>query len=185
MTFSPREIGYDFSIWTLKAIRRHIKRKQKKKMLISGTYRMSKRNNLSWIVTRLMPAKADLQKKWVYRKEKVYHKKSWSLWCHFNSERKFVLSFRYPPKSQALRCNKPILPIYGSRERLNVIGAIDPINDKDFFAYIGSLNTKNFKRFLQSIAGKYSGLGKPYIFTDNARSYYAKSLKQYLDSVRN
>ncbi len=60
---SPREIDYDFSTWTLKAIVGHVKKKFGKEMSISGVDRMLKRENLSRVVPRPMPAKADPQKK--------------------------------------------------------------------------------------------------------------------------
>ena len=63
VTDSPRNIGYDFSLWTLKAIVGHIKEKYQKEMTISGAQRMLKRNNLSRIVPRPMPVKGDPQKK--------------------------------------------------------------------------------------------------------------------------
>ena len=84
----------------------------------------------------------------------------------------------------AIRGSKPILPIYGSRARLNVIGAIDSINDKGYFAYIKNLNAKLFESFLRGLLKFYPGPGKIYMFLDNASSHHAKSLKPFLKGVQ-
>ncbi len=80
----------------------------------------------------------------------------------------------------AIKGTAPILPIYTSRERLNVIGAFDPVNDQGFFAYIKSLNAKNFEGFLRALLKKYLKPRKFYLILDNARAHHAKSLKRFL-----
>jgi len=85
----------------------------------------------------------------------------------------------------AIKCTTPILPIHGSRERLNVIGAIDPINDQGFFAYIDNLNAKNFEGFLRGITARFPGSGKLFLILDNSRAHHANSLNPFLSSVQN
>lgn len=60
---SPRDLGYDYSNWMLKIIAEHIKRKYGKKMTLSGIWRMLKRHDMTRLVPRPMPAKADPKKK--------------------------------------------------------------------------------------------------------------------------
>ena len=59
---NPRDIGYDFSTWTLKAIEAHILKKFGKTMTIGGIHDMLKRNRISLVVPRPMPVKGDLEK---------------------------------------------------------------------------------------------------------------------------
>lgn len=59
---SPRELGLDYSNWMLKIIVEHVKRKFGKEMTPSGIWRVLKRHNLTRLVPRPMPAKADPKK---------------------------------------------------------------------------------------------------------------------------
>jgi len=59
---SPRDLGFDYSNWMLKIIVEHVKRKYDKEMTISGVWRILRRQNMTRIVPRPMPAKADPQK---------------------------------------------------------------------------------------------------------------------------
>ena len=65
---SPRDLGYDFSHWTLKAIVGHLEEVYDVKMSISGLARFLKRNNITRIVPRPMPAKGDEKKRISSRK---------------------------------------------------------------------------------------------------------------------
>ncbi|MHA1727541.1 MAG: helix-turn-helix domain-containing protein [Promethearchaeota archaeon] len=60
---NPRDAGYDFSTWTLKAIAGHIQKKFNTSVSLSGIYRMLKRNKMTLIVPRPMPVKGDAKKK--------------------------------------------------------------------------------------------------------------------------
>lgn len=59
---SPRELGYDYSNWMLKIIAEHVKRKYGIKMTPSGIWRLLKRHDMTRLVPRPMPAKADPKK---------------------------------------------------------------------------------------------------------------------------
>ncbi len=50
-------------MWTLKAIAGHVEKEYDETMSLNGVYRMLKRNDLSRVVPRPMPAKADPKKK--------------------------------------------------------------------------------------------------------------------------
>jgi len=60
---NPRDIGYDFSTWTLKAIVAHILQKFNITITISGVHQMLKRNKITLVVPRPMPVKGDPEKK--------------------------------------------------------------------------------------------------------------------------
>jgi transposase len=59
----PREMGFSFSTWTLKAISEYILQEFGKEMSVSGISRMLARNDIVQIKPRPMPAKADPKKK--------------------------------------------------------------------------------------------------------------------------
>lgn len=59
----PREVGYDFSSWTLKAMAEHMKQKFGRSMSLSGIFRLLKRHNITLLVPRPLPAKGDEKKK--------------------------------------------------------------------------------------------------------------------------
>ncbi|MBD3253541.1 MAG: helix-turn-helix domain-containing protein [Candidatus Lokiarchaeota archaeon] len=59
---SPRESGYRFSTWTLKAISNHVSREFDKEMSESGIYKMLRRNDIVQVKPRPMPAKGDPKK---------------------------------------------------------------------------------------------------------------------------
>jgi len=84
----------------------------------------------------------------------------------------------------ALKGTKPILRTFGSHEKINVIGAINPFEDEGIYGYIETLNAKNFEAFLRKIVEIYGSSGKTYMFLDNARAHHAKLLQPFLESVR-
>ncbi len=59
---SPRDFGYDYSNWMLKIIAEHVKRKYGIKMTLSGIWRILKRHDMTRLVPRPLPAKADPKK---------------------------------------------------------------------------------------------------------------------------
>lgn len=89
-----------------------------------------------------------------------------------------------PRKIWALKGTKPILRTFGSHEKVNVIGAINPFEDEGIYAYIKTLTGKNFEVFLHKIVDVYCSSGKTYMFLDNARAHHAKLLQLFLESVR-
>ncbi len=89
-----------------------------------------------------------------------------------------------PRRIWALKGTKPITRTFGSHEKVNVIGAINPFKDEGIYAYIESLNANNFKIFLRKIVDIYCTLGKTYMFLDNARAHHAKLLQSFLEEVR-
>lgn len=60
---SPQKQGYEFSNWTMKAVKGHIKNRYSKEISISGVCRMLKRNDISRVMPRPMLAKGDPKKK--------------------------------------------------------------------------------------------------------------------------
>ena len=60
---SPKDAGYDNSTWVLKSISAHVKTTYGEDYTLSGLNRMLKRENLTRLVPRPMPAKADPKKK--------------------------------------------------------------------------------------------------------------------------
>jgi len=89
-----------------------------------------------------------------------------------------------PHKTWTIRGTKPILPIHGSYERLNVIGAIDPINNKGLYQYIKKLDYINFGYFLEYIIKQFPNINKIYIILDNARAHHAKALNPLLKTLQ-
>jgi len=85
----------------------------------------------------------------------------------------------------ALKGTKPILRTFNSHEKVNVVGAINPFEDEGIYAYIDSLNGKNFETFVRKIIEIYGKSGKIYMFLDNARAHHAKLLQSFLESVQN
>ena len=59
---SPRESGFDFSTWTLKAISEYISQRFGTQMSLSAISRMLARNDIVQIKPRPMPAKGDPKK---------------------------------------------------------------------------------------------------------------------------
>jgi len=60
---NPRDLGYEFSTWTLKAIVTHMYAKFNKVMTLGGVHAMLKRNNIRLVVPRPIPVKGDPVKK--------------------------------------------------------------------------------------------------------------------------
>lgn len=58
----PREIGFEFSTWTLKMIAKYILEQFGKHISLSSISRMLKRNNIVQLVPRTRPAKGDAKK---------------------------------------------------------------------------------------------------------------------------
>lgn len=56
---SPREVGFETGTWTLKAMVKHLEEHYKKRISLSGVHRMLKREKITRLVPRPMPAKAD------------------------------------------------------------------------------------------------------------------------------
>ena len=59
---SPGESGFDYSNWMLKLMVEHVKRKYGVEITQSGIWRMLKRHNVTRLVPRPLPAKADPEK---------------------------------------------------------------------------------------------------------------------------
>lgn len=59
---SPRESGFNFSTWTLKAISEYISQEFEKDISLSAISRMLARNDIVQIKPRPMPAKGDIKK---------------------------------------------------------------------------------------------------------------------------
>jgi len=89
-----------------------------------------------------------------------------------------------PHKTWTIRGTKPILPVSGSHERLNVIGAIDPINNEGLFQFIKKLDYKSFGSFLEYIINQFPNINKIYIILDNAKAHHAKALNPLLKSLQ-
>lgn len=89
-----------------------------------------------------------------------------------------------PHKTWTIRGTKPVLPVYDSHKHLNVIGAIDLINNKELFQYIKKLDYMNFGNFLEYIVSQFSNANKIYIILDNARAHHAKALNHLLKSLQ-
>jgi len=97
----------------------------------------------------------------------------------YEDESSFYLN-GIPHKKWSRKGQRPELQIHGGRERLNVIGALDPKNNRGFFQYIGNLNARNFLQFLKGILSQYSPAIHVYMILDNARSHHAKLLGPFL-----
>ncbi|MHA1896056.1 MAG: helix-turn-helix domain-containing protein [Promethearchaeota archaeon] len=60
---NPRDLGYEFSTWTLKAIAAHMYAKFNKVMTLGGVPTMLKRNNIRLVVPRPISVRGDPVKK--------------------------------------------------------------------------------------------------------------------------
>lgn len=97
----------------------------------------------------------------------------------FQDESSFYFSPE-PRRIWAPKGSKPILRIHSGKKRLNVIGAIDPIQRRGYFQYIKNLDAVNFGQFLRGILAQYPENHKIYMILDNARSHHAKMLQKWL-----
>jgi transposase len=84
----------------------------------------------------------------------------------------------------ARKGSRPILPIYGTRAKLNVFGIINPITGKSHFQYIKQLDADCFIAFLKLIMKEYKDAGKIYLIIDNAPGHRAKKVKRFLEGCK-
>ena len=62
VTQNPRNLGYEFSTWTLKSMKMHMHAKFGKTMSLTGIFYMLRRHNVIRLVPRAIPAKGDKKK---------------------------------------------------------------------------------------------------------------------------
>ncbi|MHA1394242.1 MAG: IS630 family transposase, partial [Promethearchaeota archaeon] len=166
---NPRNSGYDFSTWTLKAIVAHISTKFNKVMTISGVHAMLKRNNITLVMPRPLPTKGDPHKKEAFKQhlEVIVKDLDDDEEIFFQDESTFC-QLGIPRRVWAVKGAKPTLPIYGTYSKLNVFGMINPISGKSHFSFIKRLNGDCFIQFLKLILKEDPNSKKIYIVVDNA-----------------
>lgn len=85
-----------------------------------------------------------------------------------------------PRKVWAKKGTKPILPIYGTRAKLNVFGIINPLTGQSHFQYIKNLDSDCFILFLKAILKLYAHSKKIYLVIDNASAHKSKKVSKFL-----
>jgi transposase len=182
---SPRSFGYEFGLWRLKEIAGHIEKHYGTEFSLCWVWRMLKKVNMTLLVPRPKPIKADKEKQAHFEQrltELVRHRKD-NERILFQDESSFSFSPE-PHRMWAVKGSRPILPIHGGRKRQNVIGAIDPVSDQGFFQRIENLNAKTFLQFLRGILAQYPSHFKIYMVVDNAKPHHANLLQLFLEQNR-
>ena len=112
----------------------HVQSKFNKTMSLSSIHYMLRKNNITRLVPRPIPAKGDKNKKLEFKKDlaEIVKNLKTDEQIFFQDESTFYQS-GIPRKKWAIKGSTPELLIYGTRARLNVFGIVNPITGKSHF----------------------------------------------------
>jgi len=86
-------------------------------------------------------------------------------------------------KIWALKGQTPTIPRQGGREKIDVIGVVEPRTGVVTAMFIPVLTAVVFLAFLKHVIRTHAHARKIYLVIDNARSHHAKLLKPFLKLV--
>lgn len=182
----PRNLinfNYKFSNWTGKTIAEHIHRKFHKTMTSRGAIALIHRLGLKLLRPRTFPAKADKTKQATFLStfdQKLQTLTSEDHLTFFDActvQHSATITRTWAKKGQ-----QPTVPVVGGREKMHLIGAIEPAGDKGWFATCPTLGAGEFIGFLKGLLNQYP-TGRLYVVLDNARAHHAKRVTEFVTQI--
>jgi transposase len=176
----PRNLGYKFSNWTGKTVAQHILQKFNKKMTSRGAIALLHRMNLKLLSPRPTPAKADEIKKQEFKVSLGRTIEKMTPQDHmFFFDAATVQYSATKTRKWAEKGHQPIIPTIGGRQKMHLIGAIEPAGDRGWFAECPTLGAKGLIGFLLGLLRRYPD-GDLYVILDNAKAHHAKRVTAFL-----
>lgn len=176
----PRDLGYKFSNWTGKAVAQHIFQKFQKLITPRGAINQLHRLNLKLLCPRPKPAKADEEKKVKFKASLEHTIRNMNSQDHLLYFDAATIQHSATKTRKWGECgHQPTLPIIGGRKKLHIVGAIEPVGDKGWFAECSTLGAKEFIGFLKGLMRCYP-MGNLNVVLDNARAHHAKRVADFV-----
>lgn len=177
----PRDLNYSFSNWTGKTIANHIEQKFHKSMAPRTVISVLHRLGFTLLRPQTVAAKGSTQKKAEFRDTfdktiKTLEPKDHVL---FFDAATFQHSASVTRKWAKIG-HQPTVPIVGGRERMHILGAIEPARDIGWFASCPTLKATGLISFFTDLLEQYP-TGDLYIILDNARVHHAKKVQEFID----
>lgn len=176
----PRDLGYKYSNWTGKTVAQHIFKKFQQTITPRGANALLHRLNLKLLSPRSKPAKGDEVKKQAFKAELDQTIRGMDPQDHMVFFDAATVQYSATKTHMwAEKGHQPTIPIIGGRQKMHIIGAIEPAGDKGWFAECPTLGAKGFIGFLLGLMQRYPE-GRLYVVLDNARAHHAKKVAAFI-----
>ncbi len=177
----PRNLTYLFSNWTGKTIANHIKTRFNKIISPRAAISLMHQLGLTLLRPQTIPAKGSPEKKAEFRE--TFDKTIQIL--EPNDHVLFLDAATFQHSASITRIwaekgHQPTVPIVGGRERMHILGAIEPANDIGWFSTCPTLKASCLISFFKQLMRQYP-IGDLYIVLDNARVHHAKLVQRFIE----
>lgn len=176
----PRQLGYHFSNWTGKTVAQHINFRFGKQINPRTAIAILHHLNLKLLRPRKVPAKAQPEQQLEFKTTFDHKLKQLTPQDHvFFFDGATVQYSASTTRVWANKGQQPTIPIIGGRQKMHLIGVVEPGGDKGWFATCPTLGASELIRFFKGLATQYP-LGQLLIVLDNARAHHAKRVDAFL-----
>lgn len=183
MLTPPRQLGYHFSNWTGKTVAEHIKQKFGSNYTERGTLALLHRLGLKLLRPRTIPAKGDPVKQQEFRTTFDQTLENLTPQDHvLFFDAATVQHSATITRVWAKKGHQPTVPIVGGRQKMHLIGTVDPAADVGWFAHCPTLGAGELIGFLKGLLRQYP-TGRIYVVLDNARAHHAKRVMNFVDNI--
>jgi len=174
----PRVLGYDFSNWTARLARHHVRVQFNKDVSARTVLRVFRRQGLVLLRPRPVPALADTRRQQrffdsfrrrIQRPQRGHH---FLFYDACSVQRAATVT-----RMWWARGSQPTVLMQGQSEHLHVLGALDATANNGYFMFTKKLDSAHFCAFLRRLMAQYPR-EKLHIVVDNASPHWAMKTRE-------
>lgn len=175
-------MGYKFSNWTGKTVAQHIFQKFQKVISSRGATALLHRLGLKLLCPRTTPAKGSPEAKQIFKTTFEQKVKQSTAQDHiFFFDAMTVQYSASVTRVWAEKGHQPTVPLIGGRQKMHIIGVVEPAGDKGWFASCPTLGAGELIGFFKGLMTQYPS-GQLIIVLDNARAHHAKRVHAFMEN---
>jgi transposase len=182
---SPRQLQFDFGLWTRELIRALIRKQFKVDLAVTSVGNLMR--ELGFTVqrplTRAYQQNPDLIETWIKKTYPAIRKSAKKLGAAvFFADEAGMRTDYHSGTTWSRKGKTPVIETTGTRVRCNMLSAISPNGQMRFMVERGSVTTNVFIEFLRRLM--HNAKGPIFLIVDGHPTHKAKKTKQFVESTK-